>query len=203
MTYCDNHELEVNLEKTKIMAFNLPKKNLSTIHTTDKGKVVKIVTSYTYLGVLFARHTFNLIPTSQARLHKGYVGLASLDEQCFQLQSHNINTKIRLFHTLVTPTLLYGYEVWGPCLRQSSWSCIERVLISMMSKIIQSKRIVPHPITIVEFGVRPLFTSTVFHVVYLLRKLYYMANTYANIRRHLYLALQSSIQLANQGVRNC
>lgn len=140
-----------------------------------------------------------MIIASQARLNKGYVALASLDKQCFQLQFQDISTKIRLFHTLVTPIFLYGCEVWGPSLRQLVWSCIERVLISMLSKFIHSKRIVLHPIILAKFGIHPLFTTTIFHVVSLLCRFHSMLD----MRRYPYLAMHSSIQLANQVIKNC
>ena len=107
--------------------------------------------------------------------------------------------KIRLFHTLVTPTLLYGCEVWGPSLRKLGWSHIERVLISMLSKFIHSKRTIPHPIILAEFGAHPLFTIIVFHIISLLCRFHCMPD----MRRYPYLALQSSIQLANQGNKSC
>ena len=136
-TYSNLHGLEVNLQKIKIMTFNLPKRDLSSIHITYKGKVIKTIISYTYLGVLFTWPTFNMILASQERLNKGYPTLVSFDKQCFQLQFQDISMNIILFHTLVTPILLYG-EVWDPILRSLGWYRIERILISILSKFICS-----------------------------------------------------------------
>jgi len=68
----------------------------------------------------------------------------------------------------------------------------------MLSKFISSKRTIPHPIILAKFDARPLFTTIIFYVISLLRRFHCMLD----MRRYSYLALQSSIQLANQGTKN-
>ena len=79
------------------------------------------------------------------------------------------------------------------------WSCIERIIISTLSKFIHCKRTIPHPIILVEFDAHPLFTTTIFHIVSLLCRFHCILDK----RRHPYLALQLFIHLVNQGIKNC
>ena len=49
-----------------------------------------------------------------------------LSRQCADLQSQEPRTKLWLFDTLVTPTLLYGVETWGPSLNKANhWKDLE------------------------------------------------------------------------------
>lgn len=50
---------------------------------------------------------------------------------------------IKLLHALVSPTLLYGCDVWGPSLRQSCWDRITRILVNMLSRSIKDLSLVP------------------------------------------------------------
>ena len=52
-SFCVTWGLTVNLQKTKIMVFNTNRQTLQTLHFLYDSQPVEIVTSYTYLGVLF------------------------------------------------------------------------------------------------------------------------------------------------------
>ena len=69
--------------------------------------------SYTYLGVTFTRPRFSSWKVACAPLSHGYVILDTLERNCAHLQFQDPWTKLWLFGTLVTPTLLYGVETWG------------------------------------------------------------------------------------------
>lgn len=53
---------------------------------------------------------------------------------------------------MITPIVLYGAEVWGPSSRAANWAIVERILVSMLSLPIQSKRMIPHLIKLPKFN---------------------------------------------------
>ena len=63
---------------------------------------------YTYLGVTFTRPRFSLRQAACIRISHGYAALGALERQYAHLQFQEPRTKLWLFDTLVTPTLLYG-----------------------------------------------------------------------------------------------
>ena len=96
--------------------------------------------SYTYLGVTFTGPRFSLQEAACARLSRGYAALGALERQCAHLQFQEPRTKLWLFDTLVTPTLLYGVEMWGPSLNKANYGKdLERPLVSMIACMIRSK----------------------------------------------------------------
>ena len=65
--------------------------------------------------------------------------------------------------TLVTPSLLYGVETWGPSLNKAiHWKYLERPLVSMIACMIRSKASMPHDIIRAEMGATPIITETLF-----------------------------------------
>ena len=61
-----------------------------------------------------------------ARLSRGYAALGALERQCAHLQFQEPRTKLWLFDTRVTPTLLYGVETWGPRINKANhWKDLE------------------------------------------------------------------------------
>ena len=84
----------------------------------------------------------------------------ALERQCAHLQFQESRTKLWLFDTLVTPTLLYGVETWGPSLNKANhWKDLERPLVSMIACMVRSKELVPHDIIQVEMGATPIITE--------------------------------------------
>ena len=57
-SFCDLHQLLVNLSKTRVMVFNYLK--TSHLHFYFQGHEIEITTSYVYLGVKFSRPRFTL-----------------------------------------------------------------------------------------------------------------------------------------------
>ena len=59
----------------------------------------------------FTEPRFSLHEAASARLSHGYAALGTLERQCAHIQFQEPRTKLWLFDTLVTPTLLYGVEI--------------------------------------------------------------------------------------------
>ena len=85
---------------------------------------------------------------------------------CSQIQFHEPCTKLWLFDTLVTSVMLYGVQVWGPSVdhqnrtgRSEQWKCIEKPLVSMISRMIRAKASLPHDIIRAELAAPKLVTE--------------------------------------------
>ena len=105
----------------------------------------------------------SLLEAACARLSHRYAALGTRERQCGHLQFQKPQTKLWLFDTLVTPTLLYGVETWGPSLKKANhWKDFERPLLSMIARIIRSKASVPHDIIRVEMGINLIITKGLF-----------------------------------------
>ena len=66
----------------------------------------------------------------------------------------------------MTPTLLYGVEMWGPSLKKANhWKDLERHLMLMIAHMIRSKKSVPHDIIWVEIGAAPIITEALFRLM--------------------------------------
>ena len=74
-------------------------------------KLLDVVDNYTYLGVTF---TFNghFVKEKQFRYSNGCRATSSLPRKTRTL-ALPIDIQLQLFHTLVTPVVMYGAEVWG------------------------------------------------------------------------------------------
>lgn len=137
------------------MPFHMSKIEALNIVLTYKEQVVP---SYIYIDVVFSRLSIHIIPIVEAVLSKGYATIATSKRQCFQLQFQDIWTKIHLFHILVATSIIYNWELWGPYLRQTRRSHIERVLTKLFYKHNHMKKTIPHVIIIAKFGSQPLLT---------------------------------------------
>ena len=76
------------------------------------------------------------------------------------MQFQEPQTNLWLFDTLVTPTLLYGVEMWGPSLNKANhWKDLGRPLVSMIACMIRSKVSVPHDIKWANMGAASIITE--------------------------------------------
>lgn len=122
-----------------------------------------------------------------------------------QVQFQEPRTKLWLFDTLVASAMLYGVQVWGPSVdhhgRSGStdgWRCMEKPLVSMISRMIRAKASVPHDIIRAELVAPPIVVEALTRSVSFMHSLW-------DLPRHRYarLALESSRQLALQGDIAC
>lgn len=82
--------------------------------------------------------------------------------------------KIKLFHYVISLTLLHRCEVWVPSLRHFSWAYIERVLFNVLSISIWVKIIIPNSIILVGFYAYLILIHVIFHVIKLLNNVHHM-----------------------------
>ena len=85
---------------------------------------------------------------------------------CSQIQFQEPRTKLWLFDMLVTSVMLYGVQIWGPSVdhqnragRSEQWKCMEKPLVSMISRMIRAKASVPQDIIRAELVAPKLVTE--------------------------------------------
>jgi hypothetical protein len=106
---CDNLDLVINQDKTKIMTFGNQKQIKTPINITIHGKIIECVTEFKYLGVIL---TSKLNSTTHVekrieKFHAGFYGMGGLGilNGCLGAM-----LKSYLLRTYCLPILLYGTE---------------------------------------------------------------------------------------------
>jgi hypothetical protein len=61
-----------------------------------------------------------------------------------------------LFHTLVTPIILYGFEVWGCNISRESWRKIEDIQNNFLTYNLKIKGNTPYLILLIEASIFPI-----------------------------------------------
>lgn len=170
---------------------------------------------YMYVGVPFKGPRFSMRKVVGARQARGFAALGALERQCADIQFQEPRTKLWLFDTLVTSTLLYGAEIWGPSLfhkrkeplagqdgpesdYNDGWRHMERPLVMMIARMIRSKPSTPHEIIRAEMGAAPVVTEALLRAVTFLHRIWELPR-----QKYPRLALTSSRQLADEGDTHC
>ncbi|KAH7446947.1 hypothetical protein KP509_01G083500 [Ceratopteris richardii] len=135
---------------------------------------------------------------AETTLTRASAALGGLERMCLQVQFQEPRTKLWLFDTLVAFTMLYGAQVWGPSIGQDGWKVMERLLVSMISRLIRAKASVPHDIIRVELAAPPIEIEALTRAVSFVHSLWDTTRD-----RYTRLALESSRQLALQGDTSC
>ena len=171
--FCTHRGLTVNLGKTKVMIFHTSPAVRSTATFTAAGGAIEVVTSYVYLGVTFVSlpGLFSMHQAATDRLTRGYAALATLERRCHQAHFQEPRTKGWLFDTLVTPALMYAAAVWAPGLTETQWRQVERPQICMISRLLRSKRTVPHDIVRAELAAPPMVVEALFQTVCFIQRM--------------------------------
>ena len=125
---------------------------------------------------------------------------------CSQVQFQEPRTKLCLFDTLVASDMLYGVQIWGPSVdhrgrsgnTDDGWRCMERPLVSMISRMIRAKASVPHEIIQADLAAPPLVVEALTKSVSYIHSLWDLPRD-----RYARLALESSRQLALRGDTAC
>ena len=96
------------------------------------------------------------------RLTRGYASLSLLER----------TTKWWLFNSLVTPSPVYASLVWAPGLPPFMWVQLERPLVMMLSRQLQSKSISPDDMSRPEFTLPPMLLEARFQVVVFINRIH-------------------------------
>ena len=111
--YCNTNGTVVNIKKTKSITFNKRGRTINDYIYKIGSQFVENVNNYKYLGVIIqASGKFNEAAKDlKARALKASHSLRSI----IPLNS-DVTNQIDLYHSIIKPVLLYGSELWYPCL---------------------------------------------------------------------------------------
>jgi exonuclease III len=111
--YCQKWELTVNTSKTKVMVFSPSGRKTSPKITYD-DKEIECVNEYKYLGTLLTSGG-QFTKTCEDLYKRGLKAFFKLRKYIAR-SNIKCSTYMHLFETVVKPVLMYGSEVWGPCI---------------------------------------------------------------------------------------
>ena len=108
--YCKLWQLQVNLDKTKIIIFSRGKVTKFGVFSFG-GNPIEVVSEYLYLGVVMNyNNKFSKAIEKQILLARK--ALFALNAKILEYNLP-IDIQIKLFDTLILPILTYGCEIWG------------------------------------------------------------------------------------------
>ena len=150
-TYCENWDLMVNTDKTKVCIFS--KSREESANFLFNSKPIEVVKSFTYLGVVFSYNS-NFKCNTDYLLHQGQRAKFSLLQKVRHL-SLSPSISYDLFLKSVVPVLLYGCEVWG----FNSFQTIEVLHLSFLKSILNVRKSTANCMVYGELGAFPLNIS--------------------------------------------
>ena len=124
-TYCSDNNLKVNINKSKVIAFN-SRKHIDML--LYNGCILQEIVNFKYLGMTFNR-TVNLKYSQKALVQQSMKARAVLEGYLRKHKHMPVNVIFDLFDTLIKPILLYACEVWGITMGND----IEKLHLSFMT----------------------------------------------------------------------
>jgi hypothetical protein len=110
--YFSLNNLQINLEKTKVVVFRLGNSRFVKPKVFWGDKEIEIVDSYTYLGVPFYGKML-YAKTANDFLVKGKRAQRELFGLFYKANINNLETRLTLFDSLVKSIVMYCCHIWG------------------------------------------------------------------------------------------
>ena len=111
-SFCEKADLNVNLDKTKVMIFNNSGKSLNNYSFRYGMTKLENAKSYRHLGLTLCPYG-NFTLARQELKKASLKALFKLRKEVEKHFSENIKLTIKLFDSLISPILMYGSEIWG------------------------------------------------------------------------------------------
>ena len=108
--YCNEWDLTVNTDKTKVVVFN-KRGVLNKCPVTYQGKPLKVEQEFKYLGILLSANG-NMVKAKTDLSKRGQKALFKM-KSMLKNTSISYNTSMHLFDHIIKPILTYGSDVWG------------------------------------------------------------------------------------------
>ena len=186
---CDSVNLQVNIEKTKILVF----RNGGPLSTGEKwfykGSSIDIVNNFNYLGYNFSTK-LSVKKGTDTLVKKGKKAVFGLNSALANLPEMTKQTFFKIFDAKVQPILLYAAEVWG-CTRMD---LIERVHLLACKRFLGVPKATPTNLVYGELNRFPLYIGAQLKAIRYWLRLTSMDNN--RIPRMAYLML---LDMDNRG----
>ena len=130
---CDSYDLTISIKKTEVVYQPAPGKPYKEPTITVKGLRLQVVDKFTYLGSTLSR-VVHIDDEVNARIAKASAASGRLHGSIWDLSGIRFDTKLKVYKSVVLPTLLYACETWTVCQRHAKrlnhfhTSCLRKLL---------------------------------------------------------------------------
>ena len=106
---CDSYDLTISRKKTEVVYQPAPGKPHKK--PTAKGQRLQVVDKFTYLGSTLSR-VVQIDDEANARIAKANAAFGQLRGSIWDRSGIRLDTKLKVYRSVVLPTLLYACETW-------------------------------------------------------------------------------------------
>ena len=108
---CDNYDLIIGIKKAKVVYHPALGKPYKEPTITVKSQRLQIVDKFTYLGSRLSR-VVHIDDEVSARISKASAAFGLLRRSIWDQSGIRLDTKLKVYRSVVLPTLLYACETW-------------------------------------------------------------------------------------------
>ena len=130
---CDSYDLTISIKKTEVVYQPAPGKPYKEPTITVKGQRLQVVDKFTYLGSTLSR-VVHIDDEVNARIAKASAAFGRLRGSIWDRSGIRLDTKLKVYRSVVLPTLLYACETWTVYQRHAKrlnhfhTSCLRKLL---------------------------------------------------------------------------
>lgn len=163
--YCHRWNLVVNLSKSKIMVFRKGGRLSARESWKFNNNPLEVVPSYKYLGIeLTVRLSFQ--QHLKTKLQQAKQAINVTWGKLLSKRDVSLETKFKLFDSVVRAVLCYSAQVWG----FKKYQEVEMLLRFFIKRLFHLPQNTPNYMVHLETGIQELYTHTLrLHLSYLLR----------------------------------
>ena len=108
---CDSYDLTISIKKTEVVYQPAPGKPYKEPTITVKGQQLQVVDKFTYLGSTLSK-VVHIDDEVNARIAKASAAFGRLRGSIWDRSAIRLDTKLKVYRSVVLPTLLYACETW-------------------------------------------------------------------------------------------
>ena len=130
---CDSYDLTISIKNTEVVYQPAPGKPYKEPTSTVKGQQLQVVDKFTYLGSTLSR-VVHIDDEVNARIAKASASFGRLRGSIWDRSGSRLDTKLKVYRSVVLPTLLYACETWTVFQRHAKrlnhfhTSCLRKLL---------------------------------------------------------------------------
>ena len=130
---CNSYDLTISIKKTEVVYQPAPGKPYKEPTITVKGQRLQVVDKFTYLGSTLSR-VVHIDDEVNARIAKASAAFSRLCGSIRDRSGIRLDTKLKVYRSVVLPTLLHACEIWTVYQRHAKrlnhfhTSCLRKLL---------------------------------------------------------------------------
>ena len=130
---CDSYDLTISIKKTEVVHQPAPGKPHKAPTITMKGQRLQVVDKFTYLGSTLSR-VEHIDDEVNARIANASAAFGRLRGSIWDRSGIRLDTKLKVYRSVLLPTLLYACETWTVYQRHAKrlnhvhTSCLRKLL---------------------------------------------------------------------------